>query len=254
MICFKLLEDSDRLCSAKWGPTSPNQTGGWSPAFCFWTFPFFDCMHWVSHAFRCRFLVNAKLSWQSPQTSFSPWKKTENSFWVVNPPRLWCIPTEGGQVYVFGNGDWGQLGIGNPKNFHEKAERQRPAESDADVGKSLRCAECCFGFAKRWGWIAKWTAVSAGSAIWKRKKNIVEIPILFVTLFLVAFSWAPSRLFLADQCYNEVCYNEVCCNRQDSHSHGAHCTAEVAGQPRNWGGHRLRLQLGWPWSQNNRNK
>jgi len=35
-------------------------------------------------------------------------------------------------VYVFGNGDWGQLGIGNPKNFHEKAEGQGPENRMAE--------------------------------------------------------------------------------------------------------------------------
>ena len=42
----------------------------------------------------------------------------------------WCIAhfslLDNGRVYVFGNGDWGQLGIGNPKNFHEKAEDKTP--------------------------------------------------------------------------------------------------------------------------------
>jgi hypothetical protein len=37
-----------------------------------------------------------------------------------------CVLTDNGRVYVFGNGDWGQLGIGNPKNFHEKAEDKTP--------------------------------------------------------------------------------------------------------------------------------
>eukprot|EP00906_Rhabdomonas_costata_P025663 RCo036660 len=37
-----------------------------------------------------------------------------------------CVLTNNGKVYGFGNGDWGQLGVGNPKNFHEKADDKTP--------------------------------------------------------------------------------------------------------------------------------
>jgi len=37
-----------------------------------------------------------------------------------------CVLTDSGNVYSFGNGDWGQLGVGSPKYFHEKAEDKTP--------------------------------------------------------------------------------------------------------------------------------
>lgn len=37
-----------------------------------------------------------------------------------------CALTNNGKVYTFGNGDWGQLGLGSPKAFNEKAEDRTP--------------------------------------------------------------------------------------------------------------------------------
>lgn len=61
-----------------------------------------------------------------------------------------CVLTESGQVYVFGNGDWGQLGIGNPKNFHEKAEDKTPIVTVPTVLPKLldcRVTEVATGYA-----------------------------------------------------------------------------------------------------------
>lgn len=48
-----------------------------------------------------------------------------------------CVRTDHGKVYSFGNGDWGQLGLGNPKNFYEKAEDKTPIVTVPTVVQSL---------------------------------------------------------------------------------------------------------------------
>jgi alpha-tubulin suppressor-like RCC1 family protein len=48
-----------------------------------------------------------------------------------------CILTTTGCVFSFGNGDWGQLGLGSPKNFHEKAEDKTPVVTVPTQVRSL---------------------------------------------------------------------------------------------------------------------
>eukprot|EP01012_Entosiphon_sulcatum_P006081 TRINITY_DN12834_c0_g1_i1.p1 TRINITY_DN12834_c0_g1~~TRINITY_DN12834_c0_g1_i1.p1 ORF type:complete len:578 (+),score=69.28 TRINITY_DN12834_c0_g1_i1:158-1735(+) len=61
-----------------------------------------------------------------------------------------CVLTDQGKVYGFGNGDWGQLGVGNPKNFHEKAEDKTPIVTVPTVLPSLlpyKVTEIATGYA-----------------------------------------------------------------------------------------------------------
>jgi alpha-tubulin suppressor-like RCC1 family protein len=66
---------------------------------------------------------------------------------VINPtkismgPRASGVITENGELYTFGNGNWGILGHGNEKNVSFKT----PKLVEKFVNRNIKVTDCAFG-------------------------------------------------------------------------------------------------------------